>query len=331
MGASFTEDEARTSDQLREILKYLRRERDVANQKQEVAQAEVDRITAQKDILEKQVENLNNSLSQEREKSQTSMASAGKYGELMRKVHTVDALADSNRVLREEKDSLKLKADEAVSRQDSLEKQIQPMQEKIREHVNRIESLMVDKKSLDTEKGMYKKRTQELVEKLNKAKPEDFVKLQKEMGEKEKLIQTKEMEINRIKNQVQQIQKNQTVVLNQKSRVESQLVSVREEYRKSTANLTNSNVERNRLSQQLNQTNERIRMMESSSQQAQTSHQAEINKINETRNQEKVNMNELRQREELLKKEVESVRKNIIEKENQLKELQQNITEQMKK
>ncbi|CAL4105087.1 unnamed protein product, partial [Meganyctiphanes norvegica] len=140
--ASFSEDEARTSDQLREILKYLRRERDVAVSKQEVSQAEAQRVQAQKDILEKQVENLNSSLTQEREKTQTSLDSAGKYGELMRKVHTVDALADSNRVLREEKDSLKMKADEALARQESLEKQIQPLQEKVREHVNRIESLM---------------------------------------------------------------------------------------------------------------------------------------------------------------------------------------------
>ncbi|CAL4121672.1 unnamed protein product, partial [Meganyctiphanes norvegica] len=124
------------------------------------------------------------------------------------------------------------------------------------------------------------------------------------------IVQSKDAEINRIKNQVQGLQKNQTLVLNQKSRVESQLVSVREEYRKSTANLTNSNVEKNRLSQQLNQANERVRMLESTAKQVQTNHQSEISKLNETRNQERnqerMSITEMRQREELLKKEVEA-------------------------
>lgn len=38
--------------------------------------------------------------------------------------------------------------------------------------------LQLEKKTLENEKEMFKKRTAELVEKLNRAKPEDFVKLQ---------------------------------------------------------------------------------------------------------------------------------------------------------
>lgn len=68
--ASFTEDEARSSDQLREVIKYLRRERDVAAGKCEVALAEVQRLIAQKKILESQIEQVTKSLSEEREKSQ---------------------------------------------------------------------------------------------------------------------------------------------------------------------------------------------------------------------------------------------------------------------
>lgn len=68
--APFTEDEARSSDQLREVIKYLRRERDVTSGKCEVAQAENQRLEAQRNILKSQVDKLTKDLSEEREKNQ---------------------------------------------------------------------------------------------------------------------------------------------------------------------------------------------------------------------------------------------------------------------
>ena len=68
--ASFTEDEARSSDQLREIIKYLRRERDVTSGKFEVAQAESQRLEAQRACLRSQVDQLTKEVSEEREKNQ---------------------------------------------------------------------------------------------------------------------------------------------------------------------------------------------------------------------------------------------------------------------
>ena len=67
---SFTEDEARSSDQLREIIKYLRRERDVTCGKFEVAQAESQRVEAQRACLRAQVDQLAKELAEEREKNQ---------------------------------------------------------------------------------------------------------------------------------------------------------------------------------------------------------------------------------------------------------------------
>lgn len=67
---SFTEDEARSSDQLREIIKYLRRERDVTVGKFEVAQAENQRLEAQRTCLRTQLEQLTKELANEREKNQ---------------------------------------------------------------------------------------------------------------------------------------------------------------------------------------------------------------------------------------------------------------------
>lgn len=74
---------------------------------------------------------------------QVGAETAGRCAELMRKVHTMDALADSNRLMREEKEGLQSACQEYKAKFESLEKQIEPLQEKLRLNINRIEALVV--------------------------------------------------------------------------------------------------------------------------------------------------------------------------------------------
>nr|XP_045610228.1 nucleoprotein TPR-like [Procambarus clarkii] len=330
--APFTEDEARSSDQLREVIKYLRRERDVASGKCEVAQAENQRLEAQRNVLKTQLDQVTKSLSEEREKNQVSADTAGRYAELLRKVHTLDALADSNRLMREEKESLQSSCAEYKAKFETLEKQIEPLQEKQRLNINKIEALMVEKKTLENEKEMFKKRTQELVEKLNRAKPEDFVKLQQEIVDQQKTLQSKEAEINRLKNQLAQLSKNQQMIVSQKNQFQQQLNGVREELRKANEEAKKNlieksriqqqygdenkktSAERARLQQQLLQSQERVRGLESASQQAQASHQQEMGNMIEAQ----------RHQLEVTKREAENLAEN-------LKELEVKYAEAVKK
>lgn len=55
----------------------------------------------------------------------------------------MDALADSNRLMREEKEGLQNAYTEFKAKCESLEKQIEPLQEKQRLNVNKIEALLV--------------------------------------------------------------------------------------------------------------------------------------------------------------------------------------------
>ena len=77
----------------------------------------------------------------------------------------------------------------------------------------------LEKTSIETEKELYKKRTQELVEKLNKAKPEDFIRLQQEAIEKQKQLQNKDSEITKFKNQLSLLERNQKAIVAQKNNV----------------------------------------------------------------------------------------------------------------
>lgn len=55
----------------------------------------------------------------------------------------MDALADSNRLMREEKEGLQNSLTEFKAKYESIQKQIEPLQEKLRLNDNKIESLTV--------------------------------------------------------------------------------------------------------------------------------------------------------------------------------------------
>ncbi|KAB7506415.1 Nucleoprotein TPR [Armadillidium nasatum] len=149
VNSSFSEDEARSSEQLLEIIKYLRKEKEIAYGKVDVTRAEVVRLECQVKLVEDQVKQLNKHLAEEREKNQASIESTGKYAEMMRKVHTLDALADSNRLLREEKENLKISLDAVNAKISSLQSQIEPLQGRIHEKEKMLDKIIAEKKSLE--------------------------------------------------------------------------------------------------------------------------------------------------------------------------------------
>ncbi|KAK3887381.1 hypothetical protein Pcinc_008498 [Petrolisthes cinctipes] len=352
----FTEDEARSSDQLREVIRFLRRERDVASGKCGVAQAECSRLEAQRDGLKEQLDHQTKDLAQEREKNQVGAETAGRCAELLRKVQTMDALTDSNRLMREEKEGLQSTCQEYQAKYQALQKQIEPLQEKLRINTNIIEALVLERKSLENEKQLFKKRTQELVEKLNQAKPEDFVKLQQEVTEQQKTLQSREFEITRLKNQLAQLSKNQQMIINQRNQYQQQLSTCREDLRRTQEELKNTVMdktrtiqqhideskkvltEKSRLQQQLVGMQERVRGLEASSQQSQATHQQEMaNYVDENKkiSAEKIRLqqqiNELKQGEEALKTQIEATKKETEKLNSKLKETEGKLNEAIRK
>ena len=55
---------------------------------------------------------------------------------------------------------------------------MEPLKQQLAEALAEAETVKVEKLSAEKEAEMYKKRTQELVEKLGRAKPEDFLRMQ---------------------------------------------------------------------------------------------------------------------------------------------------------
>jgi nucleoprotein TPR len=155
LNTSLSEEEMKSSEQLLQIVKYLRREKDIALSKYEVVRTENLRLKSQQDYLEKQLEEAKESLLVEQERLEASSVTAARHSELLRRLETLNAVTDSNRILREERDSLQVKVRELLEQVEKLEKELGPLQESNTDLSARVESMTAENVALRGEAGRY--------------------------------------------------------------------------------------------------------------------------------------------------------------------------------
>lgn len=153
LNTSILEEEKKSSEQLLQIVKYLRQEKDIALSKYEVLRTENLRLKSQQEYLEKQAEDAKKSLLVEQEKIEASSVTAAKHSELLRKVETLNAITDSNRILRGERDDLQVKVRELLEQVEKLEKELGPLKESNTDLSARVESMTAENVALRGEAG----------------------------------------------------------------------------------------------------------------------------------------------------------------------------------
>lgn len=134
-----------------------------------------------------------------------------KYTEVLRKLETFTALTDSNRMLRDERDSLLNRIKELTERNTKVELEMFPLQEQNRELSVKNEEMTTEISKLRQDVLQWRQRANALVERSNK-NPEEFKRIQNEreqLGkmlsiEKEKIVKA-EAELAAIKQEKQRI------------------------------------------------------------------------------------------------------------------------------
>lgn len=177
---SLIEEDVKSSDQLLKIIKYMRQEKDIAVSKCEILEAEQQRLKTEHDALIKQFEEAKTALDAERQKSEVSVVTAAKHAEILRKVETLNAITDSNRALRQERDSLISQVELLKVKIGSLEEKMAPLEDKNKELALKAEAMQTENISLRAEATRWRQRANFLIEKSNRTSPEDWKKLQNE-------------------------------------------------------------------------------------------------------------------------------------------------------
>ncbi|CAK1586173.1 unnamed protein product [Parnassius mnemosyne] len=258
---SISEDDGKSSEQLFQILKFLRKEKDIAIAKFDILQAETMRLRSQLEIAEKQLDEAKLALAAEREKSEVNIVTINKQSDILRKVETLNALTDSNRILREERDSLSARVEELTASVKALEEQLNPLQEKIADLISKNETLQSENTSLKSDCARWRTRVNALVERANKTSPEDWKRLQNERetlakmltNEKESLKKVNEelsaikLEKSKLEEQYTLLSRQQNAVVEDNKKLNEELQTLKDDMSRLTEELTKLRAENSSL------------------------------------------------------------------------------------
>ncbi|XP_032663158.1 nucleoprotein TPR-like isoform X2 [Odontomachus brunneus] len=243
---SSLDEDSNSVEQLLRVMKYLRREKDLALAKSDVLRAENLRLKSQAEVVEKRLKETEALLSSEREKSEIDVATTSKHAELLRKVETLNAITDSNRILREERDNLSVKVNELTTKVNTLSEEVVPLRDISRDLTAKTEALIEENTSLKGEATRWRQRANTLLERANKASPEDWRRLQTERENLSKLL-TSERETHAKRTD----EFNQMKM--EKTKLEEQLTQLQKQVQAQTEEVSRISEEARKLSQDLNE------------------------------------------------------------------------------
>ncbi|XP_018044200.1 PREDICTED: nucleoprotein TPR-like isoform X2 [Atta colombica] len=243
---SSLEEDSKSVEQLLRVMKYLRREKDLAIAKTDVLRAENLRLKSQVEVMEKRLKETEMLLNSEREKSEINVMTTSKHAELLRKVETLNAITDSNRILREERDSLSVKVNELTTKVNSLSEEVVPLRDISRDLTVKTEALTEENTSLKGEATRWRQRANTLLERANKASPEDWRRLQTERENLSKLL-TSERETHAKRTE----EFNQ--VKTEKAKLEEQLTQLQRQIQTQDEHMSRASEEVRKLGQELNE------------------------------------------------------------------------------
>ncbi|XP_062836814.1 nucleoprotein TPR isoform X2 [Anolis carolinensis] len=195
-------EEGKSQEQIIEILRFIRREKEIAETRFEVAQVESLRYRQRVEHLERELQELQQSLNAEREKVQVTARTIAQHEELMKKTETMNVLTETNKMLREEKERLEQDLQQMQAKLHKLEADILPLQESNAELSEKSGMLQAEKKLLEEDVKRWKARTQHLLSQQKDTDVEEYRKLLSEKEVNTKRIQQMSEEIGRLKAEI---------------------------------------------------------------------------------------------------------------------------------
>ncbi|KAL7302351.1 hypothetical protein TKK_0005011 [Trichogramma kaykai] len=232
-----SEEPSNSTEQLLQVIKYLRREKDLAVIKFDVLKSENSRLKSQIELCTRKNQEMKELFDQEREKSEIDIVTASKHSELLRKIETLNAITDSNRILREERDSLLSKVTNSTNQLNSLLDEITPLREKSTELEATVDVLKQENTSLKAEALRWRQRANALTERSNKASPEDWRRLQTERDNLSKLLSQEKETVSKRSEELDKVKSEKKNLEDQITQLQTQLKT----YEDKIALLTNEN------------------------------------------------------------------------------------------
>ncbi|OON19548.1 M protein repeat protein [Opisthorchis viverrini] len=212
----------KASEDLLQLVNYLRRQKSIAEATCDASAAEVSRLLLRVASLESQKDHLQTELENERRASELAAETSQRHSELMERVEQLNLVTESNRLLRHERETLQanLKASEGQVR--DLEALVGPLRSENSELMAQVNSLGTEKHSLEEERDRWKERCNRLVETAQRMDPEQYRmacnerdELQRQLRRAEEEVQQYSVKLNESRTELNEAMKRHDAELNE--------------------------------------------------------------------------------------------------------------------
>ncbi|XP_007893774.2 translocated promoter region b, nuclear basket protein isoform X1 [Callorhinchus milii] len=341
MNISFSE-EGKSQEQLLEILRFVRREREIADTKFEVAQVECLRYRQRMENLEREMKEVQNNLNSEREKVQVTAKTLAQHDELMKKTETMNVLIETNKMLRDERERLEQELQQSHSKIRKLESDILPLQESNTELSEKSGMLQAEKKLLEEDLKRWKARAQQLISQQKETDPDEYKKLLSEKDVNAKRIQQLTEETGKLKTDIARLNASSTTSQRdvQTLRIEvTRVTTERDNLKQEMVTKVAENLEKIKTITQVKKIGRRYKtqyeelkvqydkMVVEKSSQRTAEQQAEQSSAQATQELQEI-LSQSESRTKALESQTEALQKSINEKESEVKTLQVEVSQQ---
>lgn len=203
---------ADTTQQLHDLIKYLRKEKSIVECKFDVLKEEDDRKKLEVDYLSKELQDTRQKLSTEQQKHTEMLNLTKNHDELLKEINAMNVLREENAVLQSDCGILQFRMAEMQSEQETLQNKIQPLEVELSEQKAENEVLLQRISQLDEDNERWKLRSEEILTKYERIDPNEFKELQNQVdslksskAEEQELIQSLQDQVKKVKESKERI------------------------------------------------------------------------------------------------------------------------------
>ncbi|KAL1956278.1 hypothetical protein VTO42DRAFT_7451 [Malbranchea cinnamomea] len=171
---------------LQEVIKFLRREKEIVDVQYHLSTQESKRLRQQLDYTQTQLEETRLKLEQQRRAEADSEHNALNHKKLMDTLNELNLFRESSVTLRNQVKQAEAAVAEKSARIDELQQEIEPLKTRIRELENVVETKDGEMKLLQEDRDRWQQRTQNILQKYDRVDPAEMEALKEKLASLEK-------------------------------------------------------------------------------------------------------------------------------------------------
>ncbi|KAK3724794.1 Protein mlp1 [Vermiconidia calcicola] len=168
---------------LQEVIKYLRREKEIVDVQYELSMQESKRLQQQLDYANAQLEDTRQKLAEERRQSADKVASEGSTNKLMQTINELNLFRESSITLRNEARQARERLEEKSREVERLLAESEPLKGRVGELEGEVEGKDGEIKLLQDDRDHWRERTQNIISKYDRVDPAELEDMKKQLEE----------------------------------------------------------------------------------------------------------------------------------------------------